>query len=60
MVQKYTNPGDTVLDPFDGSGTTVMAALDLRRRAVGIELDPIQYEAMTSMVNTRSRQPALF
>ena len=59
MIRKYTEPGDTVLDPFAGSGTTVMAALDLRRRAVAIEIDPAQCEAMTSMVNTHSSQPPL-
>jgi site-specific DNA-methyltransferase (adenine-specific) len=34
-----TNPGDVVLDPFMGSGTTLRAAKDLNRRAVGIECE---------------------
>jgi DNA modification methylase len=34
-----TKEGDTVLDPFHGSGTTAMVALDLGREYVGIELN---------------------
>jgi site-specific DNA-methyltransferase (cytosine-N4-specific) len=35
-----TSPGDLVLDPFLGSGTTGLVALEERRRFVGIELNP--------------------
>ncbi len=35
-----TKPGDIVLDPFLGSGTTAMVALELGRRAIGIDLNP--------------------
>lgn len=38
-VQGWSAPGDFVLDPFAGSGTTVKVAQDLRRRGVGIELN---------------------
>jgi site-specific DNA-methyltransferase (adenine-specific) len=34
-----TNPGDLVLDPFLGGGTTAIAAIKLKRGCVGIELD---------------------
>lgn len=39
-VWTWSNPGDIVLDPFAGSGTTLKAAKELNRRYVGIEVNP--------------------
>lgn len=39
FIQLFTDPGDTVLDPFLGSGTTAFAAMDLGRYAVGVEIN---------------------
>jgi site-specific DNA-methyltransferase (cytosine-N4-specific) len=36
-----TQPGETVLDPFCGSGTTLVEALRLRRNAVGVDISPL-------------------
>jgi len=40
FVQTWSNPGDIVLDPFSGSGTTPKAAKELGRNFVGIEVNP--------------------
>lgn len=39
IIKMSSNPGDIVLDPFLGSGTTVVAALKLDRKGIGFELD---------------------
>lgn len=39
IIEVSSNPGDVVLDPFLGSGTTMKVARDLGRSCIGIELD---------------------
>ncbi len=44
IILSSTNPGDVVLDPFAGSGTTLVVASQLNRKSIGIELDPCNVE----------------
>jgi DNA modification methylase len=39
LIKMYSFEGDTVLDPFVGSGTTLKVALELRRNAIGYEIN---------------------
>ncbi len=40
LVRMFSFTGDTVLDPFCGSGTTMIAALRTGRNSIGVEIDP--------------------
>jgi site-specific DNA-methyltransferase (adenine-specific) len=40
LVRMFSFHGDTVLDPFCGSGTTMLAAMKWERNSLGVEIDP--------------------
>ena len=58
FVKLFTDPGDVVLDPFIGSGTTAFAALELGRKAIGIEIKPEFCDAITASLR-EPMQPAI-
>lgn len=41
LIEKFSSPGDLVLDPFCGSGTLLVEAIPLARQAIGIDVDPV-------------------
>lgn len=51
---------ETILDPFMGSGTTLVACAKLGRKGVGIELDPEYFEIACKRVQEAYNQPDLF
>lgn len=57
LVEQFTEPGDSVLDPVSGSGTTCKAAYQLGRDYLGIEIDPTM--AQLSRERILKSQPPL-
>jgi site-specific DNA-methyltransferase (adenine-specific) len=65
LVEHFTRPGDLVLDPFAGSGTTGVACLMLGRRFLGWELSPEHHATAARRLRgdeakPRAEQPGLF
>lgn len=50
FIELFSRQGDLVLDPFAGSATTVMAAVELRRRVLAFENDPALFQAASKRV----------
>jgi len=53
FIEYYTQPGDTVFDPFAGFGTTLLVAERMGRIPFGIELDEERYEYTRSKLSTK-------
>ncbi len=60
ILQDFTNTGQTILDPFMGSGTTLVSCEKLGRKGTGIELDPDYFEIACKRVDEATRQQDLF
>lgn len=59
IVSDYSRPGDLVVDPFAGWGSTLEAAIGLDRRALGAEMDPEAHAECTRRLR-RGQQRDLF
>ena len=59
IVRDYTRPGDLVVDPFCGSGTTALACAMEGRRCITSEVDPRTYDLAVKRLQ-RGHTPDLF
>ncbi|MBI5235883.1 MAG: site-specific DNA-methyltransferase [Deltaproteobacteria bacterium] len=55
FIKLFTKQGDSVLDPFMGSGTTVLTACGMNRRAIGIEIHPQYYKSVQNMLSLQKK-----
>lgn len=58
-ISSWTNPGDIVLDPMSGSGTTARVACDMNRNYIGIDVSPEYCELARHRVKLIEMQPKL-
>lgn len=54
LIRMFSFVGDTVLDPFMGTGTTNLAAARLGRNSIGIEIDPHYFEMARQRLNEKA------
>jgi len=59
-IESATDPGDLVLDPFAGSASTGVAAINLGRRFIGIEREPKYFDIACRRIEEAYKQPRLF
>ena len=55
-ILSWSNPGDVVMDPFTGSGTTGLACIKTGRHFIGMEIDARYYEIAKSRIDEAAKQ----
>lgn len=60
LVQRASKPGETILDPFMGSGTTGVAAVQLGRKFIGVEIEPKYFDIACRRISEALKQQDLF
>lgn len=60
LVDLFSHEGQTILDPFMGSGSTGVACLQTGRRFIGVELDSRYFDAACCRIEEAQRQPDMF
>jgi site-specific DNA-methyltransferase (adenine-specific) len=56
LIETYSNPGDAILDPFMGSGTTGVACVQTGRNFIGIEIDPGYFKIAEKRIHDAQQQ----
>lgn len=59
FMKLFGHTGDTILDPFMGSGTTGVACVQLRRNFIGIEIEPKYYDIAEKRIKQAQRQTVM-
>ena len=57
LIELYTDPGDVVIDPVAGSGSTLRAAVELNRNAYGFEVDKKMYKKAKKLMLSHAEVP---
>lgn len=57
LIELYTDPGDVVIDPVAGSGSTLRAAVELNRNAYGFECDKKMYKKAKELMLSHAEVP---
>jgi site-specific DNA-methyltransferase (adenine-specific) len=60
LIRMFSFAGDTVLDPFVGSGSTSLAALRTGRNSIGVEIDPNYFRMAHTRLRTEAEQKRMF
>lgn len=60
LIDDFTNYGQTILDPFMGSGTTGIAAVQMGRKFIGIEREPKYFDIACKRIEDAQRQGDFF
>lgn len=60
LIRMFSFTGDTVLDPFNGTGSTTIAAVRADRNSIGNEIDPAYFDLAVKRVGRALSEPRLF
>lgn len=60
LLDKYTQPGDKILDTHVGSGSSIIACIEYKHDYMGFEIDPTYHKAATERIEAFASQVMMF